>query len=121
MKIIDEDFVKDKKKRLLIGNIQIAVGFNLTIASNVLYIEHSFKPSHHLQSEDRVLRIGSKNAVTCWYLIALKTIDEIIVRTIHKKMQVIDSIIDGIDACDEEDSALDEIISQLQKTKIKNP
>lgn len=117
MRIIDDEFVNNKEKRLFIGNIQIAVGFNLTIASNALYIEHSFKPSDHLQSEDRLCRIGAKNAVTCWYLIALNTIDEIIVNTIHKKMKIIDVIIDGASECGDEDSALDEIMKQLKASK----
>ena len=109
----DDKYIYRRIRNVLTQSDKIRV-YDLTVEN-----DHSFTVG--FSTVHNCLRIGSKNAVTCWYLIALKTIDEIIVRTIHKKMQIIDSIIDGIDACDEEDSALDEIISQLQKAKVKNP
>jgi len=86
-------FQNDQKIRLFIGNIQAAgQGLTLTAASNVAFLELADGPEMLKQCEDRAHRIGQKDAVNCWYLLAEKTIDGIIIEMVESKRDVIDQI-----------------------------
>jgi superfamily II DNA or RNA helicase len=70
-------------------------GITLTRASNVCFLELEWTPAIHDQAEDRCHRIGQRDAVTAWYLLAAETIDETMARFIQRKRQVVDAITDG--------------------------
>ena len=57
-------------------------GITLTRASNVCFLELEWTPAMHDQAEDRCHRIGQRDAVTAWYLLAADTIDETMARLI---------------------------------------
>lgn len=89
-------FQEDPKVRLLIGQLKAAgTGLNLTAASNVLFLEVGWTPGEHDQAEDRALRIGQKNHVTCTYLVGRKTVEERILEIIHAKDLTVRRIMDG--------------------------
>lgn len=90
-------FQGDCSIRLFVGNIQAAgVGITLTKARATCTIELSWKSSDHLQSEDRINRIGqTASCISCYYLIAEDTIDEPMMRIINRKARIQERILDG--------------------------
>ena len=72
-----------------------AQGITLTRASNVCFLELEWTPAIHDQAEDRCHRIGQRDAVTAWYLLAADTIDETMARLIQRKREIIDAVTDG--------------------------
>ena len=102
-------FQNDKNIELFIGNMQAAgTGITLTSASNVLIIEFPWTPGELDQGEDRPHRIGQKNAVNIYYLIAKNTIEERIAKLLDKKRKVLDSVLD--EKITEQESLLTELI-----------
>ena len=88
-----DSFQNDPKVKLFIGNIKAAgVGITLTAASDVLFIELPWTPADVEQAADRVHRIGQKNAVNVYFLLADHTIDENIAAMLESKKKVIDKI-----------------------------
>ena len=49
----------------------------------------------HDQAEDRCHRIGQRDAVTAWYLLAADTIDETMATLIQRKREIISAVTDG--------------------------
>jgi SWI/SNF-related matrix-associated actin-dependent regulator of chromatin subfamily A-like protein 1 len=72
-----------------------AQGITLTRASNVAFLELEWTPALHDQAEDRCHRIGQRDAVTAWYLLAADTIDETMARLIQRKRGLIAAVTDG--------------------------
>jgi SWI/SNF-related matrix-associated actin-dependent regulator of chromatin subfamily A-like protein 1 len=72
-----------------------AQGITLTRASNVAFLELEWTPAMHDQAEDRCHRIGQRDAVTAWYLLAAETIDETIARLIQRKRALVGAVTDG--------------------------
>lgn len=96
-----QQFQENDKIRLFIGSIKAAgVGFTLTKASNVLFVELEWRPGDHEQAEDRAHRIGQKDSVTAWYLIDDDTIDKHIYQVLEQKRQIIKQGTKKIDTID---------------------
>jgi SWI/SNF-related matrix-associated actin-dependent regulator of chromatin subfamily A-like protein 1 len=72
-----------------------AQGITLTRASNVAFLELEWTPAIHDQAEDRCHRIGQRDAVTAWYLLAAETIDETMARLIQRKREIVAAVTDG--------------------------
>jgi SNF2 family DNA or RNA helicase len=82
--------------QLLVGATRIAAqGITLTRASNVCFLELEWTPAMHDQAEDRCHRIGQRDAVTAWYLLAAETIDETMAALIQRKRGVVAAVTDG--------------------------
>jgi SNF2 family DNA or RNA helicase len=81
---------------LIVGATRVAAqGITLTRASNVAFLELEWTPALHDQAEDRCHRIGQRDAVTAWYLLAAGTIDETMARLIESKRGHIAAVTDG--------------------------
>lgn len=77
------------KLRFFVGNPTTGgYGLTLTEAKTVIYYSNSFDLEKRLQSEDRAHRIGQKNNVTYIDLISPKTVDEHIVGSLRKKIDI---------------------------------
>ena len=82
--------------QLIVGATRVAgQGVTLTRASNVCFLELEWTPAIHDQAEDRCHRIGQRDAVTAWYLLAAASIDETMARLIQGKRELVDAITDG--------------------------
>jgi len=88
-------FQNDKKIKLFIGNKAAQEGFTLTASSNIAIVEWPWNPGPLMQRIDRVHRIGQKNAVNVYYLMAKNTIEEKIARILDDKMKVLTGVLDG--------------------------
>lgn len=109
-----EAFQNDDNVMVFIGNMQAAgVGLTLTAASDVAFIELPWTPGELVQAEDRCHRIGQKNTVNVYYLLAADTIDEDIADLLSEKRKVLDAVIDGQEP--DEASMLSELISNLKE------
>jgi hypothetical protein len=97
-------FQNSYKQKVISCNILAAgVGLTLTAASDVLFLEQGWTPSHMEQGADRCHRIGQKDSVTAWLMLTEGTIDEDIAALIHAKRSVVDQATDGTDGDDEEE------------------
>ena len=107
-------FQRHENIRLFVGNIKAAgVGITLTAASNVAFIEFPWSPGELVQAEDRLHRIGQKESVTVYYLLADGTIEEKMAKMLDEKRIVLDKILDGEQT--ETRSLLSELISDYYK------
>jgi SWI/SNF-related matrix-associated actin-dependent regulator 1 of chromatin subfamily A len=91
-----------------------AQGITLTRASNVAFMELEWTPAMHDQAEDRCHRIGQRNAVSAWYLLAAGTIDETIGRLIQRKRKVLAAVTDGQHLPDS--GLIDAVVRELRES-----
>ena len=89
-------------------------GITLTRASNVAFLDLEWTPAMHDQAEDRCHRIGQHDAVTAWYLLAARTIDETMLELIERKRRVVDAVTDGRSQAEE--AVVDGVIRALRGT-----
>ncbi len=81
------------KVKFFVGNPQTAgYGLTLTAANTVIYYSNGYDLEKRLQSEDRAHRIGQKKSVTYIDLMAEKTVDEKIVKSLRKKINIASEI-----------------------------
>jgi SWI/SNF-related matrix-associated actin-dependent regulator 1 of chromatin subfamily A len=90
-----------------------AQGITLTRASNVCFLELEWTPAMHDQAEDRCHRIGQRDAVTAWYLLAAGTIDETMAELIQRKRAIVSAVTEGrrLDG----DGLVNEVIRELRE------
>ena len=89
-------FQEDPMVRLIICNIAAGgVGITLTAASDVAFVELPWRPADLDQAEDRCHRIGQEDSVTCWYLLAERTVEEDISAVLDAKRGITEAVIDG--------------------------
>ncbi|HEY5198936.1 MAG TPA: DEAD/DEAH box helicase [Solirubrobacteraceae bacterium] len=89
-------FQEEDGPQLIVCATRVAAqGITLTRASNVAFLELEWTPAMHDQAEDRCHRIGQRDAVSAWYLLAAETIDETMSRVIAHKRGVVAAVTDG--------------------------
>jgi hypothetical protein len=99
--------------QLIVCSLEVAGhGLTLTRASNVAFLELDWTPAKHDQAEDRCHRIGQRDAVTAYYLLAANTVDESIARLLQRKRAVIAAVTDGRE--EDEEGVLDALVRELR-------
>lgn len=107
-------FQTKKNIRIFFGNIKAAgVGITLTAANSLIMTELGWNPSAHDQAEDRIHRIGQKDACSIYYFIAEGTIEEDIIKLIDEKRETVTAILDGKEV--EENTILSELLMKYGK------
>jgi len=90
-------FIK-KDIPLFIGNIKSAgTGIDglQEVCSNCAFLEFPWNPSDIEQASDRLHRIGQKDSVNVYFLIAENTLEEYIIDLLDAKLNIITQTIDG--------------------------
>jgi SWI/SNF-related matrix-associated actin-dependent regulator of chromatin subfamily A-like protein 1 len=87
-------------------------GITLTRASNVAFLDLEWTPAMHDQAEDRCHRIGQRDAVTAWYLLAADTIDETMIELIARKRGIVGAVTDG--RRDESEALVQAVVRELR-------
>ena len=87
-------FQSDPKCRFLVGTPSTGgYGITLTAANTVIYYSNGYDLEKRLQSEDRAHRIGQKKAVTYVDINAQDTVDEKIVKSLRKKINIASEVL----------------------------
>jgi SNF2 family DNA or RNA helicase len=108
-------FQNDKNCKLIVLNMQAGgVGITLTAASNVMFTELAWTPALHQQAEDRIHRIGQKNACNVYYLLGVNTIDEEIAKLLDNKKGITNAVNIGADA-EVDEGILNGLLSGMMK------
>lgn len=90
-----QKFQNDDNYKLFIGTWQkCGTGITLNAASYMIFIDTPWTQAAYLQAQDRIHRIGTKQAVTIYNLIAKGTIDERVHELVQDKAALSDYIID---------------------------
>lgn len=107
-------FQNDDEIRLFLGNIKAAgVGITLTAASNVGFVELPWTPGDYEQASDRLHRIGQKNVVNVWTLVAQNTVEEDIAVILSEKQKVLAAVLDGKEV--DENTVLSLLIQKVKE------
>ena len=89
-----KSFQTDDKCRFLVGTPQTGgYGITLTAANTVIYYSNGYDLEKRLQSEDRAHRIGQSKSVTYVDLICDDTVDEKIVKSLRKKINIASEVL----------------------------
>ena len=89
-----ERFQNDDRCKFLVGNPSVGgYGLTLTASRNVIYFSNSYNLEHRDQSEDRAHRIGQTAKVTYIDLIVPDTIDELVLKSLEGKRDLIKEIL----------------------------
>ncbi|EJW90744.1 zinc finger Ran-binding domain-containing protein 3 [gut metagenome] len=102
------------KTKLIICSIKAAgVGLTLTASSNVAFIELPWTMADCIQCEDRAHRIGQKDNVTCYYLLARNTIDTTLYGIIQEKKSIANQIMAADDEIPQDEMYFNELVSRF--------
>jgi len=87
-------FQSDPKCRFLVGTPATGgYGLTLTAANTVIYYSNGYDLEKRLQSEDRAHRIGQHKPVTYVDILAEETVDEKIVKSLRKKINIASEVL----------------------------
>lgn len=91
-----QKFQSDESKKVFLMTIKTGgVGLNLTAASYVFIMDPWWNPATESQAIDRTHRIGQKNKVTAYKLIAKDTVEEKVLALQAKKSAIANAIVEG--------------------------
>jgi SNF2 family DNA or RNA helicase len=106
---VNEFLSLDSSKRVMIISTAGAEGIDLFSASDIIFVERQWTPAMEEQAEARLHRMGQKNPVTAWYLVAKGTVDEKLAKIVAQKRETIGQIIS-------QDEVLTTIMDEILET-----
>jgi SWI/SNF-related matrix-associated actin-dependent regulator of chromatin subfamily A-like protein 1 len=95
--IIDK-FHTDDDQRVVVLQLQAGgVGFSITCATTMAFLEMNYIPADLEQMEDRIHRLTSVGEqVNYWYFLAVDTVEEKMMDAIDRKSKIVATAIDGV-------------------------
>lgn len=107
-------FQNDPATRLIVCSVKAAgVGLTLTASSSVAFLELPWTFCDCQQCEDRAHRIGQKDNVTCYYLLAKGTIDHAVYNLIQDKKNVANQIMNSDDDIPTDEIYFDQLVKMF--------
>ena len=104
--------------QLIVCSTRVAgQGITLTRASNVAFLDLEWSPAMHDQAEDRCHRIGQRDAVTAWYLLAAESIDESMAEVLARKRGIVGAVTDG--RRDESEAVVQSVVKALRGKPLR--
>lgn len=88
-------------------------GLTLTASHTVVMFEFDWNPGKMHQAEDRTHRIGQTKPVSVYYLVALGTIEEKLIRMIDSKREVANAVLGEEDRTLSEEGILDSVLGEI--------
>ncbi|CAM9115468.1 unnamed protein product [Laminaria digitata] len=87
-------FSTDQSVAILLLTTRVGhLGLNLSAASMVVFLEHDWNPQVDLQAMDRAHRLGQRNAVNVYRLIAASSIEQRVLRLQGHKLDVAGAVV----------------------------
>jgi SNF2 family DNA or RNA helicase len=103
--VIVQDFQAGKFKILLASTQACKEGLTLTKASVAIFLDKLWTPALNIQAQDRLHRIGQKDSVLIYEILAMDTIEQDIEMLLKSKQEIIDN-------------ALEEVIAKMKKRSL---
>lgn len=92
---IVRDFQENEETKVFLAQIDTAgLGITLTAADTCVYYSVNFNYAAYSQSLARIHRIGQRNTCTYIHLTTKGTVDELIMKALHKKEDLAKTIVD---------------------------
>jgi SWI/SNF-related matrix-associated actin-dependent regulator 1 of chromatin subfamily A len=108
---LEKKFQENNDIRIFVATMKVAgVALTLTAANKVCFNDLPWSPGDLRQCEDRAHRIGQKNAVNVYKMIAVGTLDEYVNDLLNEKIRILDLVLDGKEISDSERKKLDNSI-----------
>lgn len=91
-----DKFQNDDRCKVIVGTSgAMGTGLTLTAGTVEIFLDHPWNRALYDQCVDRCHRIGQKNAITIYNIMARNTIDERIWELVNQKGAMSDAIVDG--------------------------
>ncbi|MCX5704136.1 MAG: C-terminal helicase domain-containing protein, partial [Candidatus Omnitrophica bacterium] len=88
------DFQNGKYRILIAHPLSGGMGINFQQCCYVIWFSLNYSQEQYSQANDRVYRIGQKNKVTYFLLLAKDTIDEVIYKVLDKKADLMNECLE---------------------------
>lgn len=109
-------FQNNKTFPLLLANWKAGgIGLTLTAASHLAALDFPWTPGALAQGEDRIHRIGQKRRVMIYYLVALMTIEEKLMKSLQTRYRDMRAILDGKGGRSYDKDIFQELLEEIDK------
>lgn len=83
-----DEFQSDPTPMVLLCQLGVGMGFTVTAANTAIFYNLDYSTDHYTQSQDRLHRIGQTRKVTYYQLLATRSIDHDVLRSLNEKKSV---------------------------------
>lgn len=117
---LEDRFQTDDKVRFLVVSLMTGqTGLNLTAAGHVIFNDLWWTPAAHAQAEERAYgRLSNLHGCDSYYHVAEDTIETDMQELLASKLQIINAVVEGIDA-ERNDGIAMTIINKLRQMRRK--